>query len=411
MPLLPPHRYKAAYGGRGSGRSHFFAGNLVRRAVEQPGLRAVCVREVQKSLRESVKLLLEDKIRAFGVEGEFKSLSDSIAAPGGGTILFQGMVDHTAESIKSLEDFDVAYVEEAQTMTSRSLEFLRPTIRKPGSELWFSWNPRHASDPVDALFREGGGPPDSVVVRVRHSNNPFFPEILEEERAFDEIKSPARYAHIWEGEYEPMAVDALWDRLIIHQNRRSEAPALGRIVVAVDPAVTAGPGSNEHGIVVCGLGTDDRGYVLDDVSMSGTPDQWARQAIAAYDAFDADAIVAEVNQGGDMVESTIHTQRRSVRVIKVRATRGKHIRAEPISALYSQGKISHVGAFPQLEGQLCQMTAAGFVGQGSCDRLDAAVWGFTELFPRLTKPRRDRSRPLPQRAPAFAFGPAAQWRN
>jgi hypothetical protein len=367
----------------------------------------VCVREIQRSLKESVKLLIEDKIRAFGLESQFRTLSDSIAAPGGGVILFQGLVDHTAESIKSLEGFHVAYVEEAQTMTARSLEFLRPTLREPGSEIWFSWNPRHSSDPVDALLRGSDPPPDAIVIGTSYRDNPFFPEVLEAERAFDEASNPARYAHIWEGEYEPMAVDALWDRLTIHQNRRSDAPRLGRIVVAVDPAVTAGPGANEHGIVVCALGADDRGYVLEDASMSGSPDQWARRAIAAYDTFEADAIVAEVNQGGDMVASTIRSVRPSVRVIQVRATRGKHIRAEPISALYSQGKISHVGAFPQLEGQLCQMTAAGYVGEGSPDRLDALVWGFTELFPKLTKQRRERTRPLPQRPAAFSFGPAA----
>ncbi|KKK83314.1 hypothetical protein LCGC14_2794610, partial [marine sediment metagenome] len=147
-PLLQPARYKGAWGGRGSGKSHFFAELLVWWCIEHPGARIVCVREVQKSLRESVKLLVEDKIRGLGVGSWFKVLHDRIETPGGGVILFQGMQEHSKESIKSLEGFDVAYVEEAQTMTKGSLEMLRPTIRDLGSEIWFSWNPRSAKDPV-----------------------------------------------------------------------------------------------------------------------------------------------------------------------------------------------------------------------------------------------------------------------
>lgn len=363
-----------------------------------PGTRIVCVREVQKSLKESVKRLVEDKIEALGVGSRFDVQNDQIKTPGGGVILFQGMQDHTAESIKSLEGFDVAYVEEAQTMTARSLEFLRPTIRKPRSELWFSWNPRHASDPVDALLRGPDPPPGSVVVKANYRDNPFFPDVLEEERAFDEQHLPARYGHIWLGEYEPAAVGAIWDRLTIHQNRREAAPRLTRIVVGVDPAISAEEGSNETGIVACALGEDGRGYVLEDASVNGSPETWAKRAIAVYEMLEADAIVAEINQGGDMVKHTIRSIRPDVRVIEVRATRGKHVRAEPISALYSIGKISHVGAFPQLENQMCLMTAAGYEGEGSPDHVDALVWGLTELFPKLTQRVHDPRGGRPARA-------------
>ena len=136
-----PSRYKALYGGRGSGKSHFFAEAMVANASQSKGFRAVCVREVQKSLKESAKRLCEDTVYAMGVKG-FEVLNDSIRTPGGGVIIFAGMQDHTAASIKSLEGFHVAWVEEAQSLSARSLEMLRPTIRAPGSELWFSWNPR-----------------------------------------------------------------------------------------------------------------------------------------------------------------------------------------------------------------------------------------------------------------------------
>ena len=115
----------------------------------RPGVRAACVREVQKSLKNSVKLLVEDKIRQFGLIDHFEILEAEIRTPGGGVIIFQGMQNHTADSIKSLEGFDVCWVEEAQSLSQRSLELLRPTFRKPGSELWFSWNPDKSTDPVD----------------------------------------------------------------------------------------------------------------------------------------------------------------------------------------------------------------------------------------------------------------------
>jgi phage terminase large subunit len=146
--LLEPSRYKAAFGGRGSGKSHAFAELLVRRCIEAAPLRAVCIREMQRSLDQSVKRLIEDKIQALGLGRHFRVQADRILTPGGGRIIFQGMQNHTAESIKSLEGYDIAWVEEAQALSIRSLDLLRPTIRKPGSELWFSWNPTRADDPT-----------------------------------------------------------------------------------------------------------------------------------------------------------------------------------------------------------------------------------------------------------------------
>jgi hypothetical protein len=359
---------------------------LVERCLTNPGTRAVCVREVQKSLKESAKRLIEDKIKALGVGRQFDVQADKIVTPGGGAIVFQGMADHTAESVKSLEGFSVAWVEEAQTLSGRSLEMLRPTIRAPGSELWFSWNPRNASDPVDALLRGPEPPPNSVVVKANYSDNPWFPAELEAERAFDARTKPDRYGHIWRGDYEPTAIGAIWDRLVLHRNRRAEAPELARIVVAVDPAVSSDPGSDEHGIVVVAAGADGRGYVLEDASTRGTPKQWADRAIAMMDRYEADAIVIERNQGGDMCRHTLEGVRPTCNVIEVTATRGKHVRAEPISALYALDRVSHVGTFEKLEAQLCQMTASGYEGDGSPDRVDALVWGLTELFPAVTAP-------------------------
>jgi len=182
---------------------------------------------------------------------------------------------------------------------------------------------------------------------------------------------------------------ALWTRALIDQHRVKVAPELKRIVVAIDPAITASDDSDETGIVVAGLGVDNHGYALDDLSLRASPDGWARRAVEAYHARKADRIVAEVNQGGDMVEYTIRTVDPRASIKKVHAARGKQTRAEPIVALYEQGRIHHVGVLPQLEEQMCNWVP----GMDSPDRMDAAVWAFTELMlgqrsmPPVRKPR------------------------
>lgn len=200
-PLWQQRRYKGAHGGRGSGKSHAFAEMLVVRAATAKGFRAACVREVQKSLKNSVKLLVEDKIKSLGVSHLFTVLEAEIKTPGGGVIMFQGMQNHTADSIKSLEGFDVAWVEEAQSLSQRSLDLLRPTIRKPGSELWFSWNPGKPSDPVDVLLRGDNPPTDSVVIEVNWNDNPFLPAELLADLEDDRRRDPDKFLHVWQGAY------------------------------------------------------------------------------------------------------------------------------------------------------------------------------------------------------------------
>lgn len=200
-PLLYPSRYKGAFGGRGSGKSHFFAEMLIERCLMQK-TDAVCVREIQKSLNQSVKKLLEIKIEALGVGSYFDVLESEIRCKNGGKIIFQGMQNHTADSIKSLEGYDVAWIEEAQSISQRSLDLLRPTIRKEDSELWFSWNPSLESDPVDVLLRGDNPPPDAVVVRANYHDNPWLPDVLRDEMEYDKKRDPDKYAHIWLGEYQ-----------------------------------------------------------------------------------------------------------------------------------------------------------------------------------------------------------------
>ena len=200
-PLLNPSaRYKACYGGRGSGKSFFFAEYIIERSLVQK-LDIVCIREVQKSLNQSVKKLLEYHIQSLDVGHLFEVQEAVIKSKKGGKIIFLGMSTSTAESIKSLEGYDIAWVEEAQSLSQRSIDLLRPTIRKESSEILFSWNPNQATDPVDVLLRGDNPPPNAIVVEANYMDNPWLPDVLRDEMEYDKRRDPDKYAHVWLGAY------------------------------------------------------------------------------------------------------------------------------------------------------------------------------------------------------------------
>jgi phage terminase large subunit-like protein len=176
------------------------------------------------------------------------------------------------------------------------------------------------------------------------------------------------------------AEGALWNRTMLDDLRLTKHPDLFRVVVGVDPAATATADSDQTGIIAAGvayIGDVLHGYVLDDVSLKDTPAKWAKAAVTAYYKSSADKIAAEVNNGGDMVEYTIHTVDPDIKVVKLHASRGKHTRAEPIAALYEQKRVHHVGTFGDLEDQMCNWTPGD---TNSPDRMDALVWALTELM-------------------------------
>ncbi len=203
-------RYLAAHGGRGSGKTLYFAGRVVEKCVANPGTHGVCIREIQKSLAQSAKRAIEEMARKYEVGGMFDPRRDVVTTPGGGLLLFQGMQNHTADSIKSLEGYDFAWAEEAHTLSAHSLRILRPTLRKAGSQLWFSWNPEKPSDPVDHFFRgndpeakdKWAPPPRSVIVEANWWHNPWFGETeLTEEKDYDRRRDIDTYDHVWRGGY------------------------------------------------------------------------------------------------------------------------------------------------------------------------------------------------------------------
>jgi phage terminase large subunit-like protein len=240
---------------------------------------------------------------------------------------------------------------------------------------------------------------DTVVTKGRTYDNagnlaaPFLKKITEEYEG----------TRLGRQELEAEILDdipgALWSRSGIDTNRSSDVPLdMERVIVAVDPATSNEEGSDETGIVVVGLARDAdgyaKGYVLEDGSLKGSPEEWARRVVHLYRKWEADKIVAEKNQGGDMVASVIKAVDRSLAPKLVHASRGKYIRAEPISSLYEQNRVSHVGRFDKLEDQMCTFSVDNIRGNGmgSPDRVDALVWGLTELFDKLTGRRRSEKK-------------------
>jgi phage terminase large subunit-like protein len=196
--------------------------------------------------------------------------------------------------------------------------------------------------------------------------------------------------------------DALWTRAAIDRDRRaaSDIPQLKRIVVAIDPAAKTNETPEEGaatGIIVAGVGEDNRAYVIDDQTMRGSPNAWARMAVACFDRYAADCIVGETNNGGEMVEATIRAVRPTIPFREVHASRGKWTRAEPIAALYEQGRVSHVGTFAALEDEMVYFGPNGLVGGASPDRVDALVWALTELFPRVLRSVKQTTNTLPKK--------------
>lgn len=195
-----PVRYRAVHGGRGSAKSHSFAQALALKAAERP-LRIGCFREVQKSIRDSVKRLLDDKIKASGLSDFYESTDTEIRGKNGSLFIFGGLRTNP-DAVKSTEGLDIAAVFEASRVSQRSLDLLIPTVRKPGSEIWAEWNPENDTDPIDVMFRGVDGPPPGSIVReVNYDQNPFFPDVLRQEMEWTRSRDPDKYSHVWRGGY------------------------------------------------------------------------------------------------------------------------------------------------------------------------------------------------------------------
>jgi len=217
MDLLEPYRYKAFEGGRGSAKSMSFAKVLLATGTWKP-LRILCAREIQKSITESVKQLLDDEITAMGFTDYYTSTKNEIRGINGTKFLFHGLGTLTVDQIKSFQGLDRVWIEEAQTVSAHSLEILIPTIREEGSELWFSWNPTSRLDPIDKMLRRYT-PGDAIIVEANHRDNPWFPESLKADMARDREQDPEKAAHIWDGEYSSVTGGSYYAALLADSRR------------------------------------------------------------------------------------------------------------------------------------------------------------------------------------------------
>lgn len=202
-PLLDDSlRYKGAKGGRSSAKSNFFADQLCEEFVRNPATRFLCVREIQKSLEQSVKQLIEDKIKKHSLGYLLRVMHSHLETDAGGRVMFEGMQNHTVDSIKSMEGLDRVWIEEAQSISANSLKILRPTMRKSGSQIWASWNPQNDDDPIEKLLCGAIPPPRTRVVHATFKDNPWFPEESRLEMEWDRQVDYENYEHVWEGAHE-----------------------------------------------------------------------------------------------------------------------------------------------------------------------------------------------------------------
>lgn len=398
------YRYAIISGGRGSGKS--FGGQVFARDLTyEAGHKIISTRYTMTSAKHSVipefngKLTLSPSPFGAATMAEDFTLTDNTYTNNRSQseLRFTGIKTSSGiqtANLKSIEGMTTWLMEEAEELVDDGTETeactfdkIDDSIRTKGARLRtiLTWNPSDEESFVyQRFFKERGvditfnGVKDDVlyIYTTYHDNldnlNDSF--IKKAERVRD--ANPDRYKHIYLGIPIKENANALWKKsTMIAPYRVTVAPDLKRIVVGVDPAVTSTGSQDETGIVVAGEGFDGHYYVLKDATELFTPAEWGKATVGVYKQFKADRIIAEVNQGGDLVEMNIHNVDRTVPVKKVRATRGKLIRAEPISALYEEGRVHHVGMFSEMEEEMCS-----YCGDGdSPNRLDAVVWALTEL--------------------------------
>lgn len=398
-------RYMLVYGGSRSGKTFFTIYAIITRMLKAPGSRHVVFRQDGVDAKQSIgNETVPDVLRLAypGLSMRWREKDGYFEMPNGSQLWLCGLKDKERLDKVLGKEYVSIYLNEASQI---ALEALRLVITRLAQvikdvdgnilkqRLYIDLNPTVSAHWTYKMFILGINPEDgtaiedfaedyaSITVNPMDNKVNLSPEYLKSLQT-----APERFRlRFYEGKYSADDDNALWRRGYIKYE--SDIPEMVRIVVAIDPAVSNETGSDETGIMVVGKGADGKAYVLADESGKFRPEEWSRRAISAYNTYDGDCMVAEINQGGDMVQSMIKAQAKG-QVIPykgVHATRAKQVRAEPIAALYEQNKVRHVGPFAELEDQMCSFTI-GFdrKAQGySPDRVDALVWALTELFPSI----------------------------
>ena len=379
----PEILYSGAFG---AGKSRILCRKAHHLAMTYPAVPIAIVRKVAASLAATTKLTyVNDVLRPSGVATKQNKTEGWIEYLNGSRIWFFGLDPDPDTGVPSkVGSFDAAFifVDEAVELNEADWIMLLGRLRStnaPYRQIGAATNP---ADPNHWLKqRFSGDHPKRLYLHARTSDNLLLPQ--------DYVERVEEFTGLFRSRYAEgawVAVEgALWspDDFLLYQSapdRWSEGevkPEYRRIVVGVDPAVTSNKHSDETGIIVAGVGADGRGYVIDDLSGRFSPDEWGKRVEQAFRDHLADAIVVEVNQGGDLVKANLLAGNANLPVIDVRASKGKYTRAEPIARLYKEGRISHTRRFTALENQMCGFDPKSNV---SPDRLDALVWAFTELM-------------------------------
>ena len=384
------------YGGARSGKTFIIIWAIIARALREPGSRHCILRKYFAMVNKSIINDTFPKVMQLCFPQVPYSMNKSLyfaRFPNGSEIWFGGYDggdkilgnEYATMYFNEVSEFTYDMLETAYSRNAQKCQFIR-------NHFFYDENPVGKTHWSYKLFVEGVNPIDNTKIRNPENYcamrlNPMDNMANLSGTYIEQLKSLSarKRARFLEGEWQDDSENALWKRSTMINPYRShsiDAAELDRIVVAVDPAVTSTQTSDETGIIVVGIkrgrkGSDNHYYVLEDGSMRGTPGEWANAACELYWFYTADRIIAEVNNGGDLVESVIRNADGGVAYKSVRATRGKILRAEPIAELYERGLVHHVGEFQQLEDQMCNYTGAD--SDDSPDRLDALVWALTEL--------------------------------
>jgi phage terminase large subunit-like protein len=379
----PKTRYYLITGGRGSGKSWTLSMFLLNLTYEE-GHVILFTRWTLTSAFISIIPEFIDKIELMNKAEEFEiTQSEIINKATGSKILFRGIKTSqgtATANLKSIAGVTTFILDESEELMDEDvfdrIDLSIRAVNKPNRVI-LVMNPSFKSHWIYSRFVKNQRNDTSYIHTTYLDNERNLSQSFIDQAKRTQTENLHRYNHLFLGEWLEDAEGMLWNRQIIERLRMATPPQLERIVVSVDPAASANLDSDETGIIVCAKDSIGNGYVLEDLSGKYSPSQWASVAVKAFERWNADCIVAEKNMGGDMVESVLRSQNTTARIKLVNATKGKYVRAEPIYSLYEQNKIYHIGQFPILENQM--ITFDPDKGK-SPDRVDALVWGFTELL-------------------------------
>lgn len=418
-------RFCLIYGGSRSGKTALLCSCVMDRGLFAEGSRHLIVRKEATSAKRAIVKDTFPKIWSLkypdAAKPVWRDLDGYFELPNGSQVWVGGINDDKAMERILGNEYVTIYENEASEIQYPAHLLLRSRLAQVcettdggtlSQRMYVDLNPTTRMHWTYRLWVEGMEPQDNKpidldqyafsVINPYDNRDNLTGDFLADLESLPE-RQRKRFLH---GEYISDDDNALWRRSFIKRSRQKEDGSwpveMRRIVVAVDPAVSSHAGSDETGIIAVGLGSDGNAYVLADESGKFRPEEWARRVASTFNSLDADKVIGEVNQGGDMVESVLRAHAPELPYKAVRATRGKVTRAEPVAALYERGKVFHIGDFPELEDQMCAVTV-GFDGKAagwSPDRVDALVWGIMELFPTLSA-RQVTQGPVPR--PQFSM--------